>query len=89
MFARAPDRRHTASAHPEAELAELCLTQRELRGHEELIELRRLHARAGEHRVRLPAVMDLVDKEVQQHTSHAIDLHIIFTLDLNLAIGVP
>ena len=34
---------------------------------EEFVELRRLHRRARQHGMDLPAVMDLVDEEMIQH----------------------
>jgi hypothetical protein len=39
-----------------------------------LVELRRCHARPGEHRVHLAAVMDLLVKQVQKDVAGALDL---------------
>jgi len=54
--------------------------QRELLTQEELVELRRLHRRSGEHGVDLTAMMDLVLEEVRQHVPGALHLHVILAL---------
>src|SRR2546430_445903 len=63
----APDRRLA-----EPELREVPLAQVRFPGAVELVELRRLYARSGKHRMRLAAVMDLVLKEVREETAQAI-----------------
>ena len=53
------------------DLRELRRAQVRLVGAEELVELRRLDRRAGEHRVRLPAVVDLVLEEMREQARRA------------------
>src|SRR6516165_12038761 len=49
-------------------------TQRCLCGGEEFVELRRWHGGAGEHRVRLTTMMDLVLEQVQQEAVRTLRL---------------
>ena len=51
----------------EAKVLELVLSERCVPFEKELVELRRLDSGAGEHGVRLPAVVDLVDEQVREH----------------------
>lgn len=78
---RPPSTRFPASRSPnhtllEIELREVVLTQRQLAGvtHENLVELRRLHAGVRQHGVYLSAVVDLMLKQVQQGAVLALGL---------------
>ena len=55
----------------QAEREQLVSAQMLFAGQEELVELRRLHRRAGKHGVRLAAMMDLVLEEMLQDRGHA------------------
>ncbi len=73
---------------PQAELGELRGAQRQLLGHEELVELRRRDAGAREHRVDLAAVVDLVLEQVHEHVARALDLNVIAALEAHLGGGI-
>src|SRR5690606_20004587 len=60
-----------------AERLEVVLAQRGVAGGEELVELRRRHRGAAEHRVRLPAMVNLVPEQVQQQAIAALHLIVI------------
>jgi hypothetical protein len=70
MTTRAPDR-----LFRRAELGELACAQRGFVGAEELVELRRRDARAGEHRVRLAAMVDLVLEQMREEPRDGLRLH--------------
>src|SRR6476660_6872248 len=58
--------RVTSSAQRQAERAQLIAPQVFFASEEELVELRRLDARARQHRMRLAAMMDVVLEQVLQ-----------------------
>src|SRR5207245_2932793 len=63
------------------ERLELAPAERQLFAKEELVELRRRHRGARQHRVDLAAVVDLVLEQMHQHIAGALDLHVIDALD--------
>src|SRR5262249_24891690 len=58
-----------------AELIEFAGPQRRLSDCEKLVELRRRHPRAGEHGMRLAAMMDLMLEQMHQETIAPFGLH--------------
>ena len=78
---RAPRRAGPDVGLAQAERSELLGPQRRLFGQEELVELRRLHGRAGEHRMGLTAVVDLVLEQVGEHAHERLTLHVVGALD--------
>jgi hypothetical protein len=57
-----------------SKFVEFIRTQRRFRNRKELVELRRWHGGAGEHRVRLTTMMDLVLEQVQQEAVRTLRL---------------
>src|SRR5205823_1271148 len=66
------------------QLLELVLSKRQLRAQEELVELRWRDLRAGEHGVRLPAMMDLMLEEVKEHVTRRLHLHVLGSFDVHV-----
>src|SRR5262249_44243703 len=64
----------------EAQRGKLRGAQRRLAGGEELVELRRGHPGAGQHGVRLAAMVHLVLEQVQQDAVRAVDLDAILAV---------
>src|SRR5512134_3731779 len=61
----------------DAELGEVGCAKMRLVGAEELVELRRLHARARKHRVHLAAMVDLVLEKVREDAIAAVERHAV------------
>jgi hypothetical protein len=71
------------STNAQTEGREFGFAQRAFLGHEELVELWWFHLRAGEHRVGLAAVMDLVLKQMEQNVADPLDLNVFCALEPN------
>src|SRR5665213_71143 len=69
-----------------AELSEFGGPERRLAGRKEFVELRRLDGRAGQHRMRLPAMVDIVLEQMHQQPVATLGLDPVLAMDLDDAV---